>query len=118
MNKLYLEESNPQFFDPLSISYSAPENRGLYFIYGSPIAQIGGNSLNANILYIGQAASIRSRLHDHHRANQWSDAKYFTYITISLQEELDQIEQILIQRHSPKYNIQHNILGNLLRNIQ
>lgn len=88
-----------------SIGTNAPEDHGVYYC-GYP------NSKNALvILYVGRAVgdgvTIRSRLYDHLRDDNWSDVTHFGYAICSTVQEAKDFEESEIEKYKPRYNTQN-----------
>ncbi len=94
----------PFSFDDSSISTYAPETIGIYYC-----GQLNTN--NALIPhYIGRAkgdsTSIRSRLMDHLKGENWYDVSHFVYCVCQTAAEAETLEMIEIDQYKPKYNNQ------------
>ena len=87
-----------------SILQNAPDSIGVYYC-----CNLGTNG-QSHALYIGRAkgdgVSIRSRLLDHIRDENWPDVTHFGYYVCSTKQEAEDLEIQEIRRCNPKYNIQ------------
>ena len=89
-------------YDKSSVSNRAPDNIGVYYC-----GYINSSS-NLTVHYVGRATgqytSIKSRLLDHLRDDNWGDVTHFGYKTCSTASEAENLEAQEIQRLKPKYN--------------
>lgn len=84
------------------ININAPESIGVYYC---------GYVNNQNVLvtlYVGRAmgtgVTIRSRIQDHFRNDNWSDVSHFGYAICSTAKDAEDFEVSEIRRLQPKYN--------------
>lgn len=92
-------------YNKLSITQYASDGIGVYYCgYRNP----SNNSLKP--LYIGRAkgegVSIKSRLLDHLRDDNWPDVNVFGYQECTTMKEAEDLEESEIKKYQPKYNTQ------------
>ncbi|MDD5397346.1 MAG: UvrB/UvrC motif-containing protein, partial [Candidatus Moranbacteria bacterium] len=94
---------------------SLPQNPGVYFFLGEAQSALGGRAKNRQILYIGKATNLRSRVQSYFRAEIVAGRSEWISKMISLVEDIDFqqtdsvlealiLESNLIKKHQPKYN--------------
>lgn len=96
--------------------FNLPDNPGVYFFMGtSPSPEGGGSGRGPEILYIGKATSLKSRVKSYfdndilhtrglHIGKMVSLAKGVTFIETRSVLEALLLETELIKKHKPKYN--------------
>lgn len=89
-------------YDRLSVGDKAPDSIGVYYCgyvdnRGMLIAHYVGRA-------VGFQVSLKSRLFDHLRDDNWSDVSHFGYRICTTQKEAEELESTEIQRLKPKYN--------------
>jgi len=91
-------------YNKVSVTNNASEEMGVYYC----------GYVNANNIlithYVGRAkgdgVSIRSRLLDHLRQDNWPDVSHFGYRVCTTKKEAEDLEASEIQRLKPRYNTQ------------
>ena len=95
-------------YDKWSVPNNAPEEIGVY--YCGYINTKG----NLSALYVGRAVgigvTIKSRLLDHLREDNWPDVTHFGYCICDTKREAEDFEREEIKRLKPKYNSQGKTL--------
>jgi excinuclease UvrABC nuclease subunit len=100
---IYIYSGN-YIFERQSIILSAPDNIGVYYC--------GSLNWQGELMpkYIGRAmgdkVSIRNRLLDHFRENNWLGVTHFGYRICSSKEEAMNLEIAEIREYQPFYNDQ------------
>jgi excinuclease UvrABC nuclease subunit len=91
-------------YNKLSITQYASDGIGVYYC--------GSKNADGSLfpLYIGRAkgenVSIKSRLLDHFRDDNWSDVSIFGYRECTTMKEAEDLEAAEIAKFKPKYNTQ------------
>ena len=91
-------------YNQLSVSNNAPDSMGVYY------CGVLNQENKLIIYYIGRAmgdgVTIKSRLFDHLRNDNWSDVTYFGHQVCTTKQEAEDFEKEEIAKYKPKYNEQ------------